>query len=299
MSIYQLDDDTRPGRLNSICEHTGVFLCTGEEASADDKGVPTMSRSQVQWTLVVALQIVVLSTFSPCASAASTDQWADLSGCFVYDGTPPTPARLVVNNACGQHQPVDESLVVGPTGGLANVVVYVRSPNVKVHPDLANASGDVVLDNKHCRFEPHVLPIQLGQVLLIKNSDPFAHNTNIQPPSDQGINPLLAPGMTVSYNFHRKQNLPVPATCNIHPWMRAYVLPRDNPYTAVTDADGNFTIKNLPAGEKLEFQVWHEKAGYLEPEGKNWGKGRFEMTLQRGDNELGAIKIGAAAFEKK
>jgi plastocyanin len=177
------------------------------------------------------------------------------------------------------------------------VIVYVRSAKVKVHPDLAKPEGEVVLDNKNCRFEPHVLPIQIGQTLLLKNSDPIGHNSNVQPLGDQGVNPLIAAGTDARHKFNRKQTLPVPVSCNIHPWMKAYVLPRDNPYTAVSDADGNFTIKNLPAGEKLEFQVWQEKAGYLEAK-SDWKKGRFEMTLKPGENNLGVIKIKPAVFAK-
>lgn len=246
-----------------------------------------MLRSCLRWSLVVVWPIVVLGMLSFGADASGDDaanQWANLVGDFVYDGPPP---------------PVDESLVVGATGALANVIIYVRSANVKVHPDLANPSGEVVLENKNSRFEPHVLPIQLGQTLLIKNANPFGLNAIINPVGERGINALIADGFRHSYNFSRKHNLPVPVNSNVHPWMRAYVLPRDNPYAAVTAADGNFTIEKLPANEKLEFQVWHERAPKLEPEGKNWTKGRFEMVLMPGGNDIGVIKISPMAFEKK
>jgi len=246
------------------------------------------------------LAIAALMTFSTSGTAVAADQWADLTGRFVLDGPVPTPAKLVVSKdteVCGKHPLVDESLVVGPDGGIANVIVYVRSAKVKVHPDLAKPEGEVVLDNKNCRFEPHVLPIQIGQTLLLKNSDPIGHNSNVQPLGDQGANPLIAAGTDAKHKFNRKQTLPVPVSCNIHPWMKAYVLPRDNPYTAVSDEDGNFTIKDLPAGAKLEFQVWQEKAGYLEAK-SDWKKGRFEMTLKPGENNLGVIKVKPALFEK-
>jgi len=69
--------------------------------------------------------------------------------------------------------------------------------------------------------------------------------------------------------------MPVPIACNYHPWESAFVLPRDNPYAAVTKMDGTFTISKLPVGE-LEFQVWHEKIGYLQT--PQWTRGRFKMA---------------------
>lgn len=245
------------------------------------------------------LVAVILLGASDVARAA--DDWADLTGRFVFDGPPPVAPKLVVNKdteVCGKHPLVDESLVVGPDGGIANVIVYVRSAKVKTHPDLAKFEPEVVLDNKNCRFEPHVLPVQLGQTLILRNSDPVGHNSNVQPLGDQGVNPLIAAGTDAKHKFNKKQLLPVPVSCNIHNWMKAYVLPRDNPYTAVSDEKGNFTIKNLPVGEKLEFQVWQEKAGYLEAK-PEWKKGRFEMTLKKGDNNLGDIKVKPALFQKK
>lgn len=262
-----------------------------------------MSHSYLRSSIVAGLTpvVVALLVISASGAAVAADQWATLTGRFVYDGAAPPPAKLVVSkdaDVCGKHPLVDESLVVGPDGGLANVVVYVRSAKVKVHPDLAKPAGEVILDNKNCRFEPHVAAIQLGQTLVLKNSDPIGHNSNVQPLGDQGANPLIAAGTDAKHKFNKKQLLPVPVSCNIHPWMKAYVLPRDNPYTAVSDQDGNFTIKDLPAGEKLEFQVWQEKAGYLEAK-SDWKKGRFEMTLKPGENNLGAIKVKPALFEKK
>ncbi len=89
--------------------------------------------------------------------------------------------------------------------------------------------------------------------------------------------------------------LHVPIACNYHPWESAYILPLDHPYVDITKMDGTFRIPKLPVG-KLEFQVWHEKIGYLStPE---WKKGRFKMTVKPGINDLGAIKIDAALLAK-
>jgi hypothetical protein len=76
------------------------------------------------------------------------------------------------------------------------------------------------------------------------------------------------------------------------------VLPRENPYFAVSQADGRFEISSLPAGVELEFQVWQEKSGYLaaRPE---WAKGVFKVTIPANETlDLGVIKVPAALFDK-
>jgi hypothetical protein len=82
--------------------------------------------------------------------------------------------------------------------------------------------------------------------------------------------------------------------------MKAYILPRNDSYVAVSRADGGFEIANLPAGEDIEFQVWHERAfgaqGAFEAK-KDWPKGRFKLKLQAGETkDLGTIAVSARAF---
>jgi hypothetical protein len=233
------------------------------------------------------------------STAPAGSGWGTLRGRFVYDGAAPaaTPINVTKDlNVCGKHNLVDESLEVGENGGLANVVVYVRTKGVKVNPEYAKAAkSDVVLDNKNCRFEPHILPMLVTQTLVIKNSDPIAHNTNSAPIGDQAFNPIIPGGAEAKETLKKVQAIPQPVACNIHPWMKAYVLPRDDPYFAVSKPDGTFEIKDLPTGE-LDFQAWQEKVGYLKAPG--WTNGRFKMTIKPGDNDLGTIKLSPTLFQK-
>lgn len=236
------------------------------------------------------------------ALVAIRTEAADLSGRFVYGAPPPATAKLNIDKdveAFGSLGLVDETLLVGPDGGIANIIVYVRTDAVPVTPEATAAVKPTVeYDNKGGRFQPRILPLWWDkQKLVLKNSDPVGHNSNYQPLGDTPINPLLTPNSSVEYTHGKKQNLPQPVGCNIHPWMKGYILPRDNPYFAVTGPDGKFEIKSLPAGMDLEFQVWHEKAGYLaaKPE---WEKGRFTMSLKDGVNDLGEIKVAPELFNK-
>jgi hypothetical protein len=236
--------------------------------------------------------------------AAQSDKWGDLVGRFVYDGEPPERKKLKVDKdveCCGKFDIRDESLMVGEEGGLANVYIYVRSRRVDVCPELEESiEKRVLLDNRDCIFIPHCMWIWCEkQEYYIVNSDPVAQNVDFRPLLDVPANIILTPppdeAATATWKFNRKQNIPVPIACNYHPWESAYVLPRDNPYVAISGKDGTFRIPKLPVG-KLEFQVWHEKVGYLStPE---WDKGRFEMTIKLGVNDLKTIKLPPSMFEK-
>ena len=249
-------------------------------------------------TSLAAVAVAALLSQSSVTPSASAQQWGTLKGKFVFDGPAPAPVALRIDKdpECCKVKHNDESVQVAADGGLANVVLYVRTPKVAVHPDYEKtAKDDVVLDNKTCHFEPHIVVVRLTQTLLIKNTDTCGHNTNVAPLGDTAINPLLPPAGEFKHTFRRQQNLPFPVSCNIHPWMKAHVLVRDNPYFAVSAADGTFEIANLPAGD-LEFQAWHEVKGYLEHTG--WPKGKFKHSIKAGDNDLGTIKLSPALFKK-
>lgn len=242
---------------------------------------------------MMAACLVLVASVAATASA----QWGNLKGKIVYDGKAPEAKKLDTSKEamCVAHNLTDESLLVGPDGGIKDVVIFVRTKGVKVNPSLEKPADKVEIDNKDCRFEPHILPLLLSQTLVVKNSDPFSHNSNVTEVGGQGANPLIAPGKEATYKYARAQVIPQPVACNIHPWMKALVLPRDNPYFAVTKADGTFEIKDLPAG-KLEFQVWQEKAGNVDT--KAWPKGRFTMDIKAGDNDLGTVKLEPKLFNK-
>ncbi len=239
------------------------------------------------------------------AAAATTPTgtgWGTLKGQFVLDGAPLPATFLPTGGKDGQVCDVmpipDQSLVVdAQSKGIANIVVYARKVS-RIHESAKEAAAaEVVFDQKNCVFLTHIMAVQAGQPVKIKNSDPIGHNTNVSPRGDAPINPLLPGGADTTYQFTRAQTEPVAVTCNIHPWMKAYIMPRKDPYCAVTDREGRFEIANLPAGEKIEFQVWQEKAGPLEAK-SGWSKGRFTETILADDaKDLGTIAVPAAKFQ--
>jgi hypothetical protein len=228
-------------------------------------------------------------------------QWGNLKGRFTYDGQAPERKKLKVDkdlDCCGKFDIRDESLMVGPDAGLANVYVYLRTPRAPIAPELeAAAPKQVKLDNRDCIFQPHCMKIWLTrEEYFIVNSDPVAQNVAFTPLGDTPANIILAVGGSAVYRFSRKQSAPIPIACNYHPWERAFILPRDNPYVDISAADGTFTIAKLPPGQ-WQFQVWHEKVGFLET--PQWPKGRFDFTIKPGANDLGTIKISPEMLENR
>lgn len=285
--------------------HGRRALFSAELEEEGDRMPDTLNRRQfVTRTATAAGAVAVGIHAATSARAAASAKWGDLMGRLVYDGQVPERGKLKVDKdveCCGKFDIRDESLMVGPEGGLANVFIYVRSRKVDICPELeAAVEKEVVLDNRDCIFMPHCMKIWCTrQSFEIVNSDPVAQNVAFNPMGDQAANIVLPPppdpAAKATWTFKRKQRLPVPIACNYHPWESAYILPLDHPYADISGADGTFRIANLPLGE-LQFQVWHERVGYVDT--PQWNKGQFEMTIKPGVNDLGIIRLASAKFEK-
>ena len=256
-------------------------------------------------------RLVALLVVGVTASAQAAD-WGDLTGTITLDTKAAVPQQAPINvqkdvAVCGKHNLKDESVIVNPENrGVADVLVYVyadKGPKPAVHDDYKKTeAAEVTLDNISCRYEPRVALLRTTQTLVIGNKDSVGHNTKIDTFTNPGINPIIPAGAEIKQKFPLPEKRPAQVGCNIHPWMTATLLVQDHPYMAVTDEDGKFTIKNLPAG-KWTFQFRHPKGGYLREVSINnkvekWSKGRTELTIKSGANDLGNIVIPAAQAAK-
>ncbi len=255
-----------------------------------------------KWLNLAAVAAASLGLIAPATAA----DWGHLSGKFVYDGTAPKPKPLTINKdnqVCDQFKDevVEQQLLVGEQNGLSNVFVYLRVPTgktVDAHPDYKKAAENpAVIENFHCMFYPHAVGVWAKQQkVLVKNRDPLPQVVKVDVFANTPINLTMGIGGEVEHNFPKGEKLPAQVTCGIHPWESAWLLVSETPYFAVTDKNGEFTIKNIPAGE-WEFQVWQEKAGYLIAK-PDWKQGRFKQVIKAGDNSIGTLKIAPAMFEK-
>jgi hypothetical protein len=253
------------------------------------------------WLLIAIAALLAALAGSRTATAAG---WGTIKGKFVVDGTAPTPSAVDASKEafCVEHHPVDNSVVVGEGGNLANVVVYLRparGKKVEVHPDFAaQQSQRAVLDNKGCSFQPHISLVLTGQPFVVKNSDPVGHNTKTSLIKNANFNQTIPANGEVAFKFIKAEAIPLPVDCSIHPFMHGFVLVREDPYMAASQADGTFEIKNIPAG-KHEFEFWHEKPGRLKNLKFKGGalnrQGRAQLNVADGQTlDLGEIKVPAS-----
>jgi plastocyanin len=143
-------------------------------------------------------------------------------------------------------------------GKLANVFIYVKEGVPKGRFPVP--SEPAVLDQKGCRYIPHVMGLMAGQQLKILNTDTTLHNVHSMPTTNPAWNESQNPmGQPIVKTFSKAEMM-VPLQCNQHPWMRAYVSVMAHPYFAVSGEDGKFEIKNLPPGEYILAAV-QEKFG--------------------------------------
>ncbi len=199
----------------------------------------------------------------PTVSAADLN--ATISGRVSFEGDVPRlgvinmATEQVCDAANKQNPQRGEEWVVGEGGGLANVLVQVKT-NLPAF-DHAAPTEPVVFDQAGCVYRPHVFGIRTGQTLRILNPDRITHNVNAQPKVNRAFNAGM-PGVQTQLDrtFDDVETTPFSVRCNVHPWMTAWTAVLDHPYFAVTGPDGSFTIPDLPAGT-YELEMWHEVAG--------------------------------------
>ena len=186
-----------------------------------------------------------------------------VSGTVSFTGTAPKriPIDMSMDPACAMAaEPNLTEQYMVDHGKLANVYVYVKTGA----PD-SSASADapaVVLDQKGCRYVPHVIALQQGGSVVFKNSDPTMHNVHTTPAQvgNSAVDLSEMPmGQPQTERFKAAETM-LPVRCNNHPWMSAFLNIAPNPYFAVTGADGSFTISNLPPGTYTLAAI-HEKLG--------------------------------------
>jgi plastocyanin len=194
-----------------------------------------------------ALALVAALALAPSAAAAG-----DLRGVVRLQGSPPalSPIETTKERAlCGDSVP-DETVLVS-NGKLRNVVVVVKGAPVP-------APGKAVLDQRTCRYVPHVQAIPVGSTLEVVNGDPTLHNVHGYLGQATAFN-LAMPSKDQRVARQMKKPGLVVVRCDVHAWMSAFVWVVDAP-SAVSGEDGSFTVADLPPGT-YEVTAWHEKLG--------------------------------------
>jgi plastocyanin len=188
---------------------------------------------------------------------------ATITGAVVWHAES-LPAKAIEiqkdQDACGLSHPNPSDYGIGE--GMKGVLIYLED----IHSGKAFGSDIAThgtLDQKGCEFLPHIQLVKQGSELLVSNSDKALHNSNFK------LN-----GVSLS-NFAQPDGTPprpvtldkpgiYNVTCDVHAWMRGFVIVPANPYYAITGSDGKFEISNVPAGT-YTLKLWRDNWALSQP----------------------------------
>jgi hypothetical protein len=212
---------------------------------------------QSKYFLVLSALVLAGSSLLVLAAPPAPPAGGTITGKVTYTGTPPKmkPIDMSKEPYCQKLHTTPEkteTVVTGPGDSLEYVVVYISAGG--------NPSGppptEVRFDQKGCTYIPHILPMQVNQDLKIYTDDPVAHNIHPLPKLNSEWNKSQPPGAPpIDAKWDKAEFIPV--KCNIHPWMHGYFAVLTTPHYAVTDENGNYTIKGVPPG-KYTLTAWQE-----------------------------------------
>ena len=203
---------------------------------------------------------VVAFALAPLVVVASLSA-AGLKGTVVVSGAIPTQKKVDITIdqfVCGTEKDAGD-LILSPRKELSNAVVWIENPPAGAPAAVKRANVD--MDQKECVFIPRIVIVPAGHTVFFLNSDRLLHNIH------------ATPSLNVEFNRTQPKNRSIPVTfatpeivhisCDLHPWMTAWVVVAAHPYYAVTGPDGQFAFDNLPPGQ-YKLQVWHERLGKTE-----------------------------------
>jgi hypothetical protein len=201
------------------------------------------------------------------AAAAAYDPvkaTGSIKGVASFDGEAPKAKQIDISSSkdCSalHKEPMLKEDIVVKDGKVQNVVVYVKAVDGANPEDkwtFTTPTSSKSIDQKGCRYEPHIVTVEIDQPLDITTSDDFPHNIHKLAKDNPEFNESQQKaGMKTTKKFANAE-MACEIVCNIHNWMKAYLFVFPHPFYAVTKEDGSFEIKGLPAGE-YEVVAWHE-----------------------------------------
>ena len=172
----------------------------------------------------------------------------------------PAPKMLKINKdeaVCGKGPRPSDALLISKNMGVKNAVVTLK--DIKTDKKAQAPKKTIAFVQEKCMFQPRVLIIPVETEFEIHNKDALTHNLHTFGKDNATINkgqPKTVP--VIKHSFEVPERVKV--KCDIHKWMNGWFIVVDNPYTVLTDANGNFTLSGVPAGT-YTVSVWHEALG--------------------------------------
>ncbi|MGV3772498.1 MAG: carboxypeptidase regulatory-like domain-containing protein [Verrucomicrobiales bacterium] len=204
------------------------------------------------------------------------DEQSSLIGFVTLSGNPPPEKLLPLDPQCsklheGVAPPTTKFYLLGEHGGLADVFVYIK--DAKVQGDTHLQKPKLLIDQVACEYLPYMVGAQVGQEILVRNSDPALHNVHVIPSQRGNLESNFAQlprSKDLKLVFNKPETF-VKLKCDVHQWMFAWIAVVEHPFFAVTDKKGKFAINGLPPGE-YTVEAVHRKAGTQQ----------FQLSLEQG-----------------
>lgn len=248
--------------------------------------------------------LFAIAALTTAVAPASAAEWATLKLKVLYDGPPPT--LRPIHELCNGASIPNEVIVVGKSGELSNLALIMdmrASQSKAIHPDLKQPPQDPVKITADCLFEPRIAFVRSGQHIAVRDVAQYAQNFKLDPFASTPVNVLLPIGDQIEVGpLKNSQANFVEFGCVIHPWMRGKLIIRDHPYVGLSDKRGDLVIEKLPVG-KVTFKLVHEAMNHiikevtLDDQKLKTSRGRFEVELKPGMNDLGKLVIAANQFD--
>jgi plastocyanin len=207
---------------------------------------------------MLATVVTTLAAAAVCMLLAGAAAAGEIRGRALLAGSPPAAKKVPVTidqYVCGNDKDA-EDLIVSAAREIKNVVVWLQNPP----PATASpaASAPVQMDQALCVFTPRVLLVPAGGTVDFLNSDRLLHNLHSRSTANPSFNRTQPRGRTIPIRFARPEFIRV--DCDLHSWMRGWVVVSDHPFYAISDARGQFQLGNVPPGE-YTLKTWHEILG--------------------------------------
>ncbi|MDE2059905.1 MAG: carboxypeptidase regulatory-like domain-containing protein [candidate division NC10 bacterium] len=216
---------------------------------------------------LIAATMVAGFCFGTAASASAYEggevkDGGTITGTIRFAGTPPARKELDLQltdeedkEVCGKEKHLSWDLVVGPQQGIENAVVRL----IDVNKGKSWAITDATIDQKGCNYKPHVVVLPAGGRLHILNSDGILHNIHTRSKVNPTFNKAQPKFKKELITTLAKAEL-FKVTCDAHNFMLGWLVVSDQPYVAVTNDKGEFTLGDVPPG-KYKLAVWQETLG--------------------------------------
>ena len=212
-----------------------------------------------------------------CTVATGVVSAGTIKGNVRYAGAPVERKKLPVTidqYLCGKEKEAGD-LVLSSTNGISNAVVSLNGlpPGAKV----AGNPARVKMDQKQCVFVPRVVVVPVGGTVEFLNSDRLLHNVKSGGKENPSFNRAQPHARSISISFRSPELLRV--DCDLHSWMRGWVVVAEHPYYVVTSEEGEFVFEKVPPG-KYTLQVWQETLGMVNQEVTVAGEGSQTVTVR-------------------